>query len=504
MTVSLAGCLAGHAGALADAAGRHDVVPVAVEIHADSLTPVGAFRRFVGADVGFLLESVEDGQRFGRFSFLGRRPLGRHRVGGELGETTSATGVLAPWATVGDPLTVVEEYLARTSVAEMIGVTSSPVPLRAGVVSLFGWECARQIEYLPPRKPSTSPQPTAVSVVIGELVAFDHWRQVMTLIVNVDTREQSLDVAAVESRLQEMVDDLARTDEEYLRLARDRNAMPVAPSERVVSAADFQLMVRAAKEQIEAGEVFQIVLSQRFDVGLVEDPFAVYRCLRQLNPSAYLYHLQLGDVTVVGSSPEPLVRVRGETVTVRPIAGSRPRTDNEVENAARAASLAEDPKEVAEHVMLVDLGRNDVGRVAKYGTVHVDELMTVETYSHIMHLTSEVSGTLRDGVGAVDVLRATFPAGTLSGAPKVRAMELITDMEPQSRGLYGGAVAYFDSSGNLDAAILIRTLVVDERGQGSVQTGAGIVWDSDPVAEDEECRAKAEAVLRAVGGARDD
>ena len=498
MTVSLAGCLRAHAAALASAAREHDVVPVGVEIHADSLTPVGAFRRFVGSEAGFLLESVEDGQRYGRFSFLGRRPLGRYEVGPR---RAGAAGVLAPWTTVGDPLRVVEEYLATTKVAEIVGVATTPVPLRSGVVGLFGWECARFIESLPDRRSSESDQPDGVLVVIGELVVFDHWRQVITLITNVDTRPGTVDVGDIESQLQAMVDDLATTDAEYLRRARDRTELPVAPAERVMSSEEYQMLVRAAREEIAAGEVFQIVLSQRFDLGVVEDPFSVYRCLRQLNPSAYLYYLQLDGVTVVGSSPEPLVRVREGTVTVRPIAGSRPRTDDERENTKRAASLAEDPKEIAEHVMLVDLGRNDVGRVATYGSVHVEELMTVETYSHIMHLTSQVSGTLRDGVSAVDVLRATFPAGTLSGAPKVRAMELITQMEPESRGLYGGAVAYFDSTGNLDAAILIRTLVVDSAGYGSVQAGAGIVWDSDPATEDEECRAKAEAVLRAVGGA---
>jgi anthranilate synthase component 1 len=221
-----------------------------------------------------------------------------------------------------------------------------------------------------------------------------------------------------------------------------------------------------------------------------------------MNPSAYLYYLRFPDCVVVGSSPEALVRVRQGQAVTRPIAGSRPRSDNERENELRASALREDPKEIAEHIMLVDLGRNDIGRIATYGSVRVDELMTVEHYSHIMHLTSQVSGTVREGVDAVDVLRATFPAGTLSGAPKVRAMELITEMEPEQRGLYGGAVGYFDARGNFDAAILIRTLVVNREGQGSVQTGAGIVWDSDPVAEDEECQAKAEAVLRAVGGAR--
>ncbi len=487
--------------AFLSAAEIYDVTPLGIELHTDTLTPVGAFERFVGRGEGFLLESVEDGLRFGRFSFLGRAAIGAYR---SWPDATNATGLFAPFADDFDSLRSVEQFLSTTTFAPAVGLESSPVPLRSGVVGLFGWDTVRLVERLPARKSSTSRQPDAALFALGELVIFDHWRQSVTLIVNVDTRDRSdlerlFDRASAD--LQRMQSDLASGGDEFLRPLRSRSELPVADCSRTVTSNGFQMMVKEAKEQIAQGEVFQIVLSQRFDVGAVEDPFAVYRVLRQMNPSAYLYHLQFGDVTVVGSSPEPLVRVRDRRVTVRPIAGSRPRGANERENALRAASLAEDPKEIAEHVMLVDLGRNDVGRVAKYGTIEIEELMTVETYSHIMHLTSQISGELRDDIDAVDVLRATFPAGTLSGAPKVRAMELITEMEPQSRGLYGGAVGYFDVSGNLDVAILIRTLVVDGTGHGSVQTGAGIVWDSDPESEDQECWAKAEAILRAVGGA---
>jgi anthranilate synthase component 1 len=480
----------------------HAVVPVGVEFHADSLTPVGAFARFVGDEAGFLLESVEDGQRFGRFSFLGRRPIGQMI---RWPDATEASGVLSAWAASDDPLACVEQYLGSTTVASFVGPSGSPVPLRAGIVGLFGWDTVRSIERLPPRRETTSPQPDAALMVLGELVVFDHWRQSLTLIVNVDTTSSEgpgNTFDEVSQQLARMLDDLAHPSEEYLRVARGRHEMPVAEHTRTVSSQRYREMVAEAREEIAEGEVFQIVLSQRYDLGPIADAFEVYRVLRQMNPSAYLYYLQFDELRVAGSSPEALVRVRDGRVTTRPIAGSRPRSDNDHENQLRAASLREDPKEVAEHVMLVDLGRNDVGRVSRYGSVEVEELMTVETYSHIMHLTSQVSGQLREGVNAVDVLRATFPAGTLSGAPKVRAMELITEMEPQSRGLYGGAVGYFDSSGNFDAAILIRTLVVDRNGNGSVQTGAGIVWDSDPVTEDEECMAKAEAVLRAVGGAQ--
>jgi anthranilate synthase component 1 len=264
----------------------------------------------------------------------------------------------------------------------------------------------------------------------------------------------------------------------------------------------YQDAVVAAKEYITGGDIFQVVISQRYDVELGADPFDVYRCLRLLNPSPYLYFLRFDEVTVVGSSPEPMVRLRDGVVISRPIAGSRPRGSTESEDELAAAQLIEDPKELAEHVMLVDLARNDVGRVVHFGTEKVDEFMTVERYSHIMHLTSQVTGALREDRGPIDVLRATLPAGTLSGAPKVRAMEIIDELEPTKRGIYGGVVGYLDFSGNLDTAIAIRTMVVAPDGRASVQAGAGIVADSDPETEDAECAHKAAALLAALAAAR--
>ncbi len=265
----------------------------------------------------------------------------------------------------------------------------------------------------------------------------------------------------------------------------------------------FEGAVRAAKEHITAGDVFQVVLSQRYDLpDLGVDPFEVYRVLRLLNPSPYLYFLRFPEVTVVGSSPEPMVRLRDGTVVSRPIAGSRPRGATPEADAHFEGELVEDPKEVAEHVMLVDLARNDVGRVVSFGSERIDELMVVERYSHVMHLTSQVSGRLAPGRGPVDVLRATLPAGTLSGAPKVRAMEIIDDLEVTKRGVYGGVVGYLDFTGNLDTAIAIRTMTVGPDGRASVQAGAGIVADSDPAAENAECAHKAAALLAAVATAR--
>jgi anthranilate synthase component I len=263
----------------------------------------------------------------------------------------------------------------------------------------------------------------------------------------------------------------------------------------------YQRAVEIAKEHIVAGDIFQVVLAQRFDLELDADPFDVYRVLRQVNPSPYMYFLRHPDVTLVGSSPEPMVQLLANRVISRPIAGTRKRGSTEEHDRRLAAELLEHPKERAEHVMLVDLARNDVGRVVDFGSVHVDELMTLERYSHVMHLTSQVSGDLREGMGPVDVLRATLPAGTVSGAPKVRAMEIIDDLEPAKRGPYAGTVGYVDFSGNLDTAIAIRTMVVTE-GRASVQAGAGIVADSDPDDEDLECRNKAAALLSAVPAAR--
>jgi anthranilate synthase component I len=271
---------------------------------------------------------------------------------------------------------------------------------------------------------------------------------------------------------------------------------------RTISTEVYAAAVAAAKERILDGDIFQVVLSMRFDLDLGADPFDVYRALRQVNPSPYMYFLRHRQITVVGSSPEPMVQLRGERVVSRPIAGTRRRGRTDEEDRRLAAELREHPKELAEHVMLVDLARNDVGRVARFGTEKVDELLTLERYSHVMHLTSQVSATVVEGTGPVDVLRATFPAGTVSGAPKVKAMEIIDALEPTKRGPYAGVVGYFDFSGNLDTAIAIRTMTVGPDGRASVQAGAGIVADSDPALEDLECRNKAAALLAAVPAAR--
>jgi anthranilate synthase component I len=482
-------------------AAQHPIVPVWGEVVADTLTPVAAFRNAVGEGQGFLLESVEGGEHWGRYSFVGRAPLATLTA---RGRQVRSSGRLEVEAETGEGvLEVLERLLASYRSPSLPDLP----PLHGGLVGYLGYDVVREVEHLPNVPPDDLGYPDACLAVIGELAAFDHWRQRVVLVANVITDaawtadEAASAYAEAGRRVGLLAADCYRAAPSAPVPAPDQNTAPASCS-RTVERQSYRDAVLAAKEHIEAGDVFQVVLSQRFDLELGADPFEVYRALRLLNPSPYLYFLRFEEVTVAGSSPEPMVRLRDGVVESRPIAGSRPRGATGAEDRRLAGELAEDPKEVAEHVMLVDLARNDVGRVVTFGTEQVDELMTVERYSHIMHLTSQVSGRLREGKGPIDVLRATLPAGTLSGAPKVRAMEIIDELEPTKRGIYGGVVGYLDFSGNLDTAIVIRTLVTGADGRASVQAGAGIVADSDPEREDEECAHKAAALLAAVAAAR--
>ncbi len=479
----------------------HTVVPVWRDLLADMITPVAAFARLVGDGPGFLLESVEHGERWSRWSFVGRNPLttivakgGRLDVDGEL------------------PLGVPTDQGVLATLEHLLEVYRSPQlpdlpPLHGGVIGYLGYDVVREVEHLPDVPPDDQGRPDAVLSVIGELAAFDHWRQRVTLIENVIVEPgagpEALDAAydAAVARLEQLAADGARPVDEPLVEPPD----PGEPLPEVTSTMGAELYCAAvdvAKEHILAGDIFQVVLAQRFDLELGADPFAVYRVLRQVNPSPYMYFLRHPEVTIVGSSPEPMVQLLDGRVVSRPIAGTRPRGKTDEEDRRLGAELAEHPKEVAEHVMLVDLARNDVGRVVRFGTEKVDEMMTLEHYSHVMHLTSQVSGELAEGKTPIDVLRATLPAGTVSGAPKVRAMEIIDALEPVKRGPYAGVVGYLDFSGNIDTAIAIRTMVIGPDGIASVQAGAGIVADSDPMAEHEETQNKARALLAAVPAAR--
>jgi anthranilate synthase component 1 len=343
--------------------------------------------------------------------------------------------------------------------------------------------------------------------VIGQLAAYDHWRQRVTLIENVlvepglspEELDARYDAAVV--RIEELgLDGTGPLDEPLVEPPDPDDPLPDVRS--VMGAESYRQAVEVAKEHILAGDIFQVVLAQRFDLDLDAHPFDVYRVLRQVNPSPYMYFVRQPGVTLVGSSPEPMVQLLDGRVISRPIAGTRRRGRTDEEDRRMGAELKEHPKEIAEHIMLIDLARNDVGRVVEFGTEHVDEMMTLERYSHVMHMTSQVSGRLAEGRTAIDVLRATLPAGTVSGAPKVRAMEIIDALEPTKRGPYAGVVGYLDFSGNIDTAIAIRTLVVADDGRASVQAGAGIVADSVPAHEDLECHNKAAALLAAIPAAR--
>ncbi len=489
-------------------AATHTVVPVYEELLADELTPVGAFGSLVGAGEGFLLESVEGAERFSRFSFLGRAPLATVVARGRALEVVDGAvpdglpldaGVLA----------FLEGLLARYRSPKIDALP----PLHGGVVGYLGYDVVREIERLPGPRADDLGLPDAVVAVIGALVAFDHWRSRVVLVDNVVLDEPGSagwSAGALRERYDAACTRLVALRADLEAPVAGRLSSPPARTERlepgairrVVSSADYRGAVETAKEYIRAGDAFQVVLSQRFDLDLDVDPFDVYRVLRQVNPSPYMFFLRQGGVSVVGASPEPMVQLLEGRVVSRPIAGTRARGGTDEEDRRLAAELVEHPKEIAEHVMLVDLARNDVGRVVRFGTEQVDELMTLERYSHVMHLTSQVSGELVAHKGPIDVLRATLPAGTVSGAPKVRAMEIIDELEPTKRGPYAGTVGYLDFSGNLDTAIAIRTLVVGPDGRASVQAGAGIVADSDPAAEDAECENKAQAILAAVAGAR--
>jgi anthranilate synthase component I len=490
-------------GEFAALAAAHGLVPVWREVLADLQTPVAVYdriRRWEGTT--FLLESVEQGERWGRYSFIGLDPIiTLTAAGGEVHVEGPVPAVVTAAAAGGDPLAVVQALLDHLRVPSLDGLP----PLFAGLVGYIGWEVVGAIE---PTVPSSGVDDLGLDdvrlVLPGRLIVFDHLRQRLLVVTNVvvDPADDAQDQTERWRRAVDASEALIAT------LATPVDAPSVAPP---VAAAvddvaanmvpdDFLEAVERAKEHIRAGDAFQVVPSQRFSLDTDVDPFTVYRVLRVINPSPYMYLFDYGDLQVVGSSPEALVTVTAGVASIWPIAGSRPRGVDDVADEAHERSLLADEKERAEHVMLVDLARNDLGRVCDLGTVRVADFMSVVRYSHIMHLRSTVSGRLRHGVGPVDVLRATFPAGTLSGAPKVRAMQIIDELEPTRRGVYGGGVGYVDLAGDLDLCIAIRTLVFSG-GRAYVQAGAGIVADSIPETEFVETQNKAMALLAAVRAA---
>ena len=469
-----------------------DVVPVAREIYADLTTPIAAFHALsAGAPYAFLLESVVGGERLGRYSFLG---IGAQRVvtvrGGiaEIVDGESRRSMPAP-----DPLEPVSEKLRAGKVARVPGL---PLFI-GGAVGYVGYEAVTGFEPTVRRHSVEDPiLPDAVFMFTSIVVAFDHARRVMQVIAPVrGSGEPGADYDKAVARIDAVLD-LLRAGCPTAALGEVGVSAPV-PLTAHTSHEDFVASVVEAKEHIAAGDVFQVVLSQRFSAPYVGDGLDLYRVLRAVNPSPYMFYLRTPDVTLVGSSPEPLVRVEGDSVLTRPLAGTRPRGATPVEDGHLRADLLADEKERAEHVMLVDLGRNDLGRVCVPGSVRVDELMEVENYSHVMHIVSNVTGTLAKGKDAFDALRATFPAGTVSGAPKIRAMEIIRELEPTARGPYAGTVGYVGADGAMDMCITIRTLVLAD-GRAHIQSGAGIVADSDPEKEYEETLHKARALHKAL------
>jgi anthranilate synthase component 1 len=446
----------------------HALIPVYREVLADMLTPVRAYTLLCPPGTpGFLLESVEGGERLARYSFIGSEPKPLE-------------------LDLDDPLAALRAVAAE-STAPVKGVPR----FHGGAVGYLGYETARHFERLPVAQGAPPPMPESAFLRAEDLAVFDHvTRRLKLLTIHRPDRE---DYEAAVGRIDEM----------ERRLASDQMATYARGSdgtkwESNVTRGQYYAMVDAAKEHILAGDAFQIVVSQRFRKPLEASPFDVYRCLRAINPSPYMFFLSLGgDRHVVGTSPEKLVQVEGRHVETRPLAGTRRRGADHAEDVRLEKELLSDLKERAEHVMLVDLGRNDVGRVARPGTVNVDRLMEVERYSHVMHISSTVSGELRDGCTSLDALRAAFPAGTVSGAPKIRAMEVIAELEPDQRGVYAGSLGYVSFGGNLDMAITLRTVVIAD-GVAYVQAGAGIVADSQPEREFEETLEKAGAMFKAI------
>jgi anthranilate synthase component 1 len=457
-------------------AGEYNLMPVRETFIDDCQTPVSAFLKLRDQGPAFLLESADQG-RVGRYSFIGFRP---HKVlRWSLGDP-------------GDPYALAAAELGRFRVAPLPDLP----PFAGGAVGVFAYDLVRSVEPLGAPNPDPLGVPDLALMLTDALVAFDHLKRTVTVLANVyaqDDLEASYKravetIAEVRWRLAGPVPRPARPP------AADRTVPTFTPN---MSRQQFEAMVTRIVEYIYAGDAFQVVPSQRWSARVPVEAFSIYRGLRAINPSPYMYFLDFGDFEVAGASPEPLITVTGPRVSTRPVAGTRPRGSSAEEDRRMADDLLADPKERAEHVMLVDLGRNDLGRVCEYGSVEVEDFMAVENYSHVMHIVSSVSGTLRRGVGALDALRAVLPAGTLSGAPKVRAMQIIDELEPIKRGGYGGAIGYVSYTGDLDTCIHIRTVIVKD-GVAHVQAGGGTVADAKPDYEFRESEAKARAVLQAV------
>jgi anthranilate synthase component I len=489
-----------QASAFAKRYARGEAQVVWTTLVADLETPVSAFLKIAGGrPMSFLLESVEGGAVRGRYSIIGLEPdLVWRTVEGraEINRTPRRSGTFTPCNE--PPLKALRALVTESQIV----LPDTLPPMAAGIFGYLGYDMVRLIEELPAPNPDPIGIPDAVLMRPTVVVVFDAVKDMITVVTPVRPEKgvpAKTALARATERLAAIVDALDRPLD-HAAANGASGPLTVLPSSNTTPA-EFERMVRTAKEYIAAGDIFQVVLAQRFEAPFELPPFALYRALRRTNPSPYLYFLDLGDFAIAGSSPEILVKASGGTVTIRPIAGTRPRGATPHEDSALEAELLADPKERAEHLMLLDLGRNDAGRVAEIGSVKVTDQFFIERYSHVMHIVSNVEGKLSSKYDSIDALAAGFPAGTVSGAPKVRAMEIIDELEKEKRGLYAGAVGYFSAAGDMDTAIVLRTALVKD-GTMYVQAGAGIVADSNPKAEQQECVNKAKALFRAAEEAK--
>jgi len=468
-----------------------NLIPVYCEVVADMETPVSAFKKLGDTEYSYLLESVEGGQKVGRYSFIGGKPFLTFSYQDGV-VTIEKNGSIEEYNT-DHPLKELEDILAKYQPMELADLPR----FYGGAVGYLGYDLVTSFEEIELMASSGLDIPDSLFILTDTILIFDHVKHKIKIVANTlveDNPEEAYQQAI--NKINKIRKRLKVDSKSSFALANNKQPENIEFKSNM-NQEEFMHKVKQAKEYIRAGDIFQVVLSQRLEAEITVQPFEVYRVLRRINPSPYMYYLNFKELQLVGASPEMLVRVEDGVVENRPIAGTRPRGATKDEDKELAEEMLNDKKERAEHTMLVDLGRNDVGRVSQYGTVEVDEFMEVEEYSHVMHLVSNVNGELRDDQSGFDALRSCFPAGTVSGAPKIRAMEIINELEPTKRGPYAGAIGYFSFNGNLDSCITIRTMLFKED-KVYVQAGAGIVFDSDPVAEYQETLNKAQALLKAI------
>ena len=475
-----------------------DIVPVAMEVMADMETPVSIFKRFKDTSpYCFLLDSVEGGEKWARYSFIGRDPLLTIRIKDGVALLQGRDGAIEKRE--GNPYKIVQDVMSKYRSATIEGIPR----LSGGAVGFFGYDLVRSVEYLPDAPYDDLNMPDCHFMLVDEMIVFDHFKQKLIIIVNIPTKgDLKLNYENAKERLNSIHRIIQNTRQGHEYKSNKINTVKDMKPQSNMNKEVFCNMVNKAKEHIKNGDIFQVVLSQRFSLPATVDPIDVYRYLRVSNPSPYMYHLKFDDYCIVGASPEMLVRCEDGIIETCPIAGTRKRGKTAEEDNRLETELMSDEKELSEHIMLVDLGRNDIGKVAEFGSVKLTEYKKIVKYSHVMHIVSTVQGKLRKDLCPFDALMAVLPAGTLSGAPKVRAMQIIDELEPTRRGAYGGAIGYISFNGNIDSCITIRTIVFKD-GKAYVQAGAGIVYDSGPEKEFEETENKAGALIAALQEAGD-